>query len=84
MSQEIGQHPNLLVNLRPDNPAPRNEMKPLALCFLLACCLSSLAPAKPNIILCMADDLGWGDTGFNGHPHIQTPHLDAMAKAGVK
>ena len=38
---------------------------------------------KPNFILCMADDLGWGDTGFNGHPKIVTPHLDAMAGSGV-
>jgi len=38
---------------------------------------------KPNIILCMADDLGWGDTGFNGNSIIKTPSLDAMAKAGL-
>lgn len=39
---------------------------------------------KPNVILCMADDLGWGDTGFNGNSIIKTPHLDAMAKAGLR
>ncbi len=39
---------------------------------------------EPNFILCMADDLGWGDTGFNGHPRIITPHLDAMARSGMK
>ena len=32
----------------------------------------------------MCDDLGWGDVGFNGNKIIQTPHLDAMAKAGQK
>ncbi len=37
---------------------------------------------KPNIILVMADDQGWGDTGYNGHPFVQTPALDAMAKDG--
>lgn len=37
---------------------------------------------KPNIILVMADDQGWGDTGYNGHPFVQTPALDAMAKNG--
>lgn len=38
---------------------------------------------KPNIILVMADDQGWGDTGYNGHPFVQTPALDAMAKSGL-
>jgi arylsulfatase A-like enzyme len=40
------------------------------------------AAEKPNIILVMADDQGWGDTGYNGHPFVQTPALDAMAKDG--
>ena len=39
---------------------------------------------KPNIILIMADDLGWGDTGYNGNKIIRTPSLDQMAKEGVK
>jgi len=40
--------------------------------------------SKPNIILCMADDLGWGDPGFNGNKIIKTPHLDAMAKNSLR
>jgi arylsulfatase A-like enzyme len=32
----------------------------------------------------MADDLGWGDPGFNGNTVIRTPHLDAMAAAGLR
>jgi len=43
-----------------------------------------LTAEKPNIILIMCDDLGWGDVGFNGNKTIRTPHLDAMAKAGLK
>jgi len=35
---------------------------------------------KPHIILVMADDQGWGDTGYNGHPFVQTPALNAMAE----
>ena len=56
------------------------------LLLLVVLALPSLANSspKPNFILCMADDLGWGDTGFNGHPRIITPHLDAMARSGVK
>ncbi|MGB7328246.1 MAG: sulfatase-like hydrolase/transferase [Rubripirellula sp.] len=39
---------------------------------------------KPNVILVMADDLGWGDTGFNGNEVIKTPHLDQMAAEGLQ
>jgi len=37
----------------------------------------------PNIILCMSDDQGWGDTAYNGRKNLKTPHLDAMAKLYV-
>ncbi len=42
------------------------------------------AKERPNIILVMADDLGWQDTGFNGSTVIRTPHLDRMARAGLR
>ena len=42
-----------------------------------------LASRPPHIILVMADDQGYGDTGFTGHPVLKTPNLDAMAADSV-
>ena len=39
---------------------------------------------KPNIILIMCDDLGYGDTGFNGNEVIKTPYLDKMRDEGAR
>jgi len=39
---------------------------------------------KPNIIFLMADDLGYGDTGFNGNTVVKTVNLDAIAKEGIR
>ena len=38
---------------------------------------------RPNIILCMTDDQGWGDTGYNGHRYLKTPNLDQMSREGI-
>ncbi len=38
---------------------------------------------RPNIILVMSDDQGWGDAGYQGHPHAVTPTLDNMAEQGL-
>ena len=46
---------------------------------------SALAQApKPNIIFILADDLGYGDLGCYGQTKIQTPHLDTLAKEGLR
>jgi arylsulfatase A len=41
-------------------------------------------PTRPNVVLFLADDLGYGDLGCHGHPIIKTPHLDAFAKQGTR
>ncbi|MFQ6036161.1 MAG: sulfatase-like hydrolase/transferase [Sedimentisphaerales bacterium] len=46
--------------------------------------LGSCSSGKPNIILCMADDQGWGDMAYNGHPVLKTPNFDAMAATALR
>jgi len=40
--------------------------------------------SKPNIILVMADDQGWGDMGYYGHPVLKTPNFDSMAAKSLR
>lgn len=54
-----------------------------ALCLLVG--LNAVESGRPNIILMMADDLGWGDVQtFNSETPVKTPELDAMAAAGMQ
>jgi arylsulfatase A-like enzyme len=41
-------------------------------------------PKPPNVIIILADDLGYGDLGCFGHPTIATPNLDRMAREGMR
>ena len=41
-------------------------------------------PARPNVLLILTDDQGFGDAGFQGNPILKTPHLDALAASGVR
>lgn len=56
----------------------------LATFFLPLLVLGGEPNQHPNVVLLMSDDQGWGDTGFNGHPKLKTPHLDDMAKSGLR
>ncbi len=52
-------------------------------CFVVSVC-SAQSAEKPNVIYILADDLGYGEVGYNGQKKIQTPELDALAKAGMR
>jgi len=41
-------------------------------------------PKRTNVIIILADDLGYGELGCYGHPRFKTPHLDKMAGQGVR
>ena len=61
---------------------------PLAILLLILSCAGPPAepeaPAAPNIIIILADDLGYGDVGANGGKVIRTPHIDELAEQGVR
>ena len=61
-------------------------MKTLCLLpFFATIFLSTLySVTKPNIVLVMADDQGWGQMGYYNHPVLKTPNLDAMAANGLR
>ncbi|TWU24996.1 Arylsulfatase precursor [Novipirellula galeiformis] len=64
-------------------------LAPRILGLFLAFCVAAeaadaLTQERPHIVLVMTDDQGWGQTGYYNHPILKTPHLDAMAEAGLR
>ncbi len=69
--------------------APRGGMWPTGalLAFVLVCLaapFAARATPPPNIVIILADDMGYGDLACYGHPSIRTPNLDRMAAEGMR
>src|SRR5688572_17569784 len=58
----------------------------IALGALLPCSLqlASAAEPRPNVVVVMTDDQGFGDIGLHKNPHLRTPSLDRFAQDGVQ
>jgi arylsulfatase A len=56
------------------------------ICFWsnVATAVSDREANRPNIIILLADDLGWGDLGCQGHPYAKTPAIDGLAESGCR
>ncbi|MBM3784926.1 MAG: N-acetylgalactosamine-6-sulfatase [Acidobacteria bacterium] len=52
--------------------------------FLASSAVAAAVADRPHIILCMGDDHGWNETGYNGHKYAKTPVLDEMAARGLR
>lgn len=55
----------------------------LLICLTLSLTAQSSSSTKPNFVLMVADDLGFGDLSLNGSTQIPTPNIDRLAKSGV-
>lgn len=58
-------------------------LKKIVTFLFLGSVILATAQKKPNVLIILSDDQGWGDVGFNGGTDIPTPNLDALAKDGV-
>jgi arylsulfatase A-like enzyme len=57
----------------------------LATALILPGCAYAAEPAtRPNVVLILADDLGYGDVGCYGQQRIKTPHIDRLAREGMR
>jgi arylsulfatase A len=62
-------------------------MRNIMFWFLVICCASAASAKEarlPNIVIILADDLGYGDLGVYGQNRIRTPHIDGLARQGVR
>src|SRR2546423_2175465 len=54
-------------------------------CVFVASALAQSVPAKPNVIVIVADDLGYGDVSYNRvNPDFLTPNIDSLTMNGVQ
>lgn len=56
----------------------------LVVAFTLPPAAAEDSPPRPNIVVILCDDLGWGDIENHGHPHIKTPNLLRLAAEGIQ
>ncbi|VGO18611.1 sulfatase family protein [Pontiella sulfatireligans] len=52
--------------------------------FVAVSSVAVTSPKRPNVIVILTDDQGWGDLGSQGHPYIQSPNVDALAAEGLR
>ena len=87
--QRGGKPSRFVAQLNPDTESQEMKTSHILLMLLTVVTFFShatqaLATDKPNIVVILCDDLGYGDLECYGHPHIKTPNLNRMAQEGIR
>ena len=87
--QRSGKPNRFVAQLNPDTESQEMKTSHILLMLLTVVTFFShatqaLATDKPNIVVILCDDLGYGDLECYGHPHIKTPNLNRMAQEGIR
>ncbi|MBL9200922.1 MAG: arylsulfatase [Opitutaceae bacterium] len=64
-------------------PLARFRLLLVAAALLLPAAASAAQAARPNVLVFLADDAGWGDYGFSGNTQVSTPNIDRIARGGA-
>ncbi|MBI4603618.1 MAG: sulfatase [Planctomycetes bacterium] len=72
------------INLGAACGAPASVLAAPALAASAVRAPAAEAAERPNVVLILADDLGWGDLGCYGHPRFKTPEIDRLAREGAR
>src|SRR4029079_17998076 len=62
----------------------RGVLTLILLIFAMISCATAAEMKKPNILILLADDVGWAEFGFQGNKDIPTPNIDSIANNGVR
>lgn len=66
------------------SPMSKRRISFLLISLLLIASVLKSVGQRPNVVLIMTDDQGWGDLSLHQNPYVQTPNLDKMAAAGAR
>jgi len=61
----------------------QSQLRTIIFAFLCICCDQAGGAEKPNIMIILADDMGYGDLQYSGSQYLKTPNLDALVESGV-
>lgn len=83
--------PHRLVSQGLPLPGTTSFLRLCLICTLLAAgllpheapCAQQHLQGRPNVVILLADDQGWGDLGISGNTNVRTPHIDSLASRGV-